>query len=428
MAVYNGVLGVVEKDVTVGDSEQIPNMFVNGSALVSKCDVAANFDNVCVESCPVDENGLETAVINSESKCECVGGAVIKNCTVSGKDGSSTTEKCCGCAEGSVFDPVTMQCVKKCPDGYVINLKGFRCIRNTENACGAVGVVKDGACTCDTDAGFTVATEIVDTTTRQNADGECVCKYVDAKNGGFINLYTTKCVIACPKGATTPTGSVDNQRCECLAGQSYNETNNSCGCADGEKYDSASASCVSECPAYEHGGECVQSCASNGLFVDIDGVSCVSECPAGAAVNTSSSAAVRAKLCSCAAGYAYSEASSASECVEVGSTGCERMAIIDGRAVCTTAPCSGYANFDGLECVVTCASNLYEVVDNGEKRCALDCAHWYYANVHGKCTRKSGWLAAAIVCPIIVALIIIVLVIILLISRKRQRELDIMRM
>lgn len=104
------------------------------------------------------------------------------------------------------------------------------------------------------------------------------------------------------------------------------------------------------------------------------------------------------------------------------------MAVIDGRAVCTTAPCSAYANFDGLECVVTCVSNLYEVLDNGEKRCALDCAHWYYANVHGKCTRKNGWLAAAIVCPIIVVLIIIILVIILLVSRKRQREMDIMRM
>ena len=91
------------------------------------------------------------------------------------------------------------------------------------------------------------------------------------------------------------------------------------------------------------------------------------------------------------------------------------MAVIDGSAVCTTAPCAAYANFDGLECVVTCASNLYEVTSDGEKRCALDCAHWYYANVHGKCTRKGGWLAAAIVCPIIVVLIIVVVIIILLI-------------
>lgn len=58
VAVFNGVLGVVSKDVKVDDSEQIPNTFKDGDTLVSKCSVTANFDNVCVESCPLDDYGL----------------------------------------------------------------------------------------------------------------------------------------------------------------------------------------------------------------------------------------------------------------------------------------------------------------------------------------------------------------------------------
>lgn len=120
----NGILGAVEKKVTVGASEQVPGLYKNGDELVSECAVAANFDNVCVDSCPVDDNGLQLSAVNGK-KCQCVGGSIIKSRNVTAENGTVTTEKYCSCADGSVFDPGQKLCVTECSENYTINLKKF---------------------------------------------------------------------------------------------------------------------------------------------------------------------------------------------------------------------------------------------------------------------------------------------------------------
>lgn len=107
VAVYeNQILGVVEKEVTVGASEQVSGLYKNGNELVDQCAVAANFDGVCVKSCPLDSNGLQLSVIDeSNHKCKCAYGSIIRSRTIT-EESSKTTEKYCGCADGSVFDPI----------------------------------------------------------------------------------------------------------------------------------------------------------------------------------------------------------------------------------------------------------------------------------------------------------------------------------
>lgn len=104
-----------------------------------------------------------------------MGGSVIKSRTVKGDNGANTTEKYCGCADGSVFDPSRNLCVEKCSEGYVINARGSRCILASGSPCGAAGKISDGACKCFDNA--VVVTEIQEsgTVTRTNSDGECVC-------------------------------------------------------------------------------------------------------------------------------------------------------------------------------------------------------------------------------------------------------------
>lgn len=152
-------LFVVEKEVTVENSGCPAGTFESGDNCVSLCPTAANLDDICVDSCPLDDNGIQLSVVNSETKkCECASGAIVQSRTLEDK----TTEKYCGCAKGWFVGPDGASCVNECPTGYVVNVLSFGCVPETGSPCGAAGTIVSGACACDTNAGFSIVTEITE--------------------------------------------------------------------------------------------------------------------------------------------------------------------------------------------------------------------------------------------------------------------------